>query len=165
MRSHACWGDTKCVAPRTREAGQEAGKTPIILPVASVKRKLSGSRSGAVGHKSLPVLSGGDRLGGTGEDRRLLVDRNSVPEPFNSKHRRLQLPTTLANEMGGVGIRGAVRLGRHQMRRTAHARSNSHADTSSKLLSVDEMSPAAGTHAAIRPEGLRHVPLAALQLD
>jgi hypothetical protein len=32
----------------------------------------------------------------------------------------------------------------------------------SRLLSVDEMSPAAGTCAANRPEGLRHVPLAAL---
>jgi hypothetical protein len=72
---------------------------------------------------------------------------------------------TLANKMRGVGTRGEVRSRPTPMRRPAHARSNSHADTSSKLPSVDEMSPAAGTHAAIRPEGLRYVPLAALQLD
>jgi hypothetical protein len=119
----------------------------------------------AVGHKSPPALGSSDRLGGTGEDRRLLVDRNSVPKPFNSKHRRLQLPTTLANEMGGVGIRARCGWGDTKCVAPTHARSNSHADTSSKLLSVDEMSPAAGTHAAILPEGLRHVPLAALQLD
>jgi hypothetical protein len=38
------------------EAGQEAGKTPIILPVASVRRKLSGSGSGWRSATSRPRL-------------------------------------------------------------------------------------------------------------